>query len=303
MPEKSLILVNRFFLSLFFIVCLDFFFLDGFFKGFLPESPKSIVWYYYFAGLPHIVASYVAYCNREYFTFYKKVLTRSFFINLGVLFLFIVFLPKLYIYFFIIYTMYHVSWQQIGLCRRYTENASIYRMWSFFGVVSVVCLAFSVGGESHVFIPLTLVNSLQNVAISCLVIFSVLGFYLFKEKEYPRSVTLVILFAGFSVLMGYPLIAIIMLRFTHDISAFCIYIKHDVLRLHKHKRNYLYNLFSVKPEYVYLFLPVFSIILSFLLQMKENFFFVFVALSLALNHYYLEGIVWKYGSLHRKTME
>lgn len=143
---------------------------------------------------------------------------------------------------------------------------------------------------------------LSYIAICCFPVFAVTGFILFKKKEYPLTSTLLILGACLSIFMGYAVIAVIMLRFVHDISAFCIYVKHDTLFLSKNKKNYLYSLFRIQAKYVYVFLPVFSIFISYFLQVKGNIFVTFIVLLLALNHYYLESVIWKRGSLHREML-
>lgn len=301
MPEEKLKIVNRVFLSLFFLVLIDFFFLKGHFQSILPKTPYQLTWYSLVSGSPHIIASYVAYANKEYFSFYKDRFLKGFIINVLIICLFAIFLPKFFLYFLTIYTMYHVAWQQLGICRKYIQEKFIYTLWSYSGLLSVITLALSVGGEHNIFIPDTIATQLQNIGTLFLILFTILGLYIFKKQEYVLTTTLLLTFAGISVLMGYYLIGIIMMRFTHDISAFFIYIKHDTNYQRKYGLNYIYNIFRIKPNYIFLFLPIFSILISYMLQGKQLIFLIILVL-ITMNHYYLEGFVWRRGTLHRKNI-
>ncbi|MBP6948452.1 MAG: hypothetical protein KBC41_01185 [Candidatus Pacebacteria bacterium] len=302
MPEQQLKLVNMIAITVFGVVLVDFFILHGVFKHIMPKTFNEIAWYYILAGLPHIVASYVAYCNKEYITYYAKEIKKSLLFTSGIFLLFILFLPSLLIYFFVVYTMYHVASQQLGICKKYTKHTRMYLLWSVVGTLAVVSVALSVGGESGVFIYPSIAYILKSIGILFLTVFTVSSLYLFRDKSYPRSTSIAIIFASIAVYMGYPLIGIIMIRFIHDVSAFCIYCTHDMLYQKKYGDNVLYSFFRIPTNYIYIFLPVFAITVSFLLQLSHSFFFVVIGIMLAFNHYHLEGVVWKRGSLHRRTI-
>lgn len=302
MPERQLNIVNGIAIGLFGIVCIDFFILGGLINRMLPKTYNEIAWYYVLAGLPHILASYVSYGNKEYITYYAKEIQKSL-IFTGLLFIFfIIFLPSFFIYFFIVYTMYHVASQQIGMCKKYTKHAGLYTLWSISGTLAIVLVALSVGGESGVFVYPYVSYILKNIGAFFIVIFAGVGFYLFKEKKYPLSTNLAITFAGVSIFMGYSLIGILMIRFIHDVSAFCVYITHDTLYQKKYGDNVIYTFFKIPAKYIYIFLPVFSIVVSFLLQSVHSFVVASIIVMFAFNHYHLEGVVWKKGSLHRRTI-
>ena len=303
MPESTLQKINILSLLLFVGILVDTFFFEGALKSSLPHSVSQFWWYYLIFGSPHIIASFVAYANKDYFDYYKKPLIKGLLINSFLIILFLSFIPEMFMYFFIAYTLYHTSWQQFGLCRKYVEDRRLYDIWSKSGVVMAVTLALSVGGESLVTVPTTLSSSLQNIGIVSLAIFTVSTLFLYNKGAHFLTTAYNAITASIAILMGCYVIGIIMIRFTHDISAFCIYIKHDTEEQRAHNKNYLYTLFSKKYARVALILPTVSILVPFLIQRYAGFFGYIAILIISLTHYYLEGIVWKKGTLHRKTLQ
>lgn len=302
MPEKFLTIANRISLSFFLVVIIDVFFLNRSILSLLPNSITQFTWYYFIFGLPHIVASFVPYFSREYASYYKKTIYRGLTITFLLLAFFLLFLPNLFIYFFIGYTMYHVGWQQIGMCRKYIHNKNQYRVWSVSAITTAVTLALSVGGESLVDIPKNVHIFLQSVGTLSLLIFILSSIPLWKQGEYVITTFLIFALSAVAILNGYYIIGILMIRCIHDVSAFIIYIRHDTL-YHKNKhQNRLYTLCNIQPKYIIIFLPLFAMSVSFVLQYYSNVLFILIAFVLSLMHYYLESIVWKRGTLHRNTL-
>lgn len=303
MPEHSLTIINRISLSFFLVIIVDYLFFRGQLRALLPNTVTSFGWYYFIFGLPHIIASYVGYCNKEYFEHYKKKLLTHMVSNLFLLLFFLIFLPSLFIYFFIAYTMYHVAWQQLGLCRRYIGKEKLYALWSTCGLTGAVFLALSVGGEAQVHISSSFFTVLQLLGISSVFIFFITGLLIFKRNEYVLTTILIITLASIAILMGYPIIGIIMMRFTHDATAFTIYAKHDEKYQKKYEGNFLYSFFKITPSWIISFLLIFSITISFFLQVSNNSILYLIIILVSLMHYSLEGVIWRRGTLHRKTLD
>lgn len=303
MPDKYLRIVNYLALSFFSVVLIDVLFLHSFIKDILPTSVSSLAWYYIIFGLPHILASYVSYLNNEYVRHYKKELLLSFGKSTFLLFGLLILVPQFFLYFFVAYTLYHIAWQQLGLCRRYSTNTSLYRIWSGSGLLAIVTIALSTGGESGLFISSSWGERLLMLGIPCAIIFFATGLFLFWKREYGVVTTLIIALACTSILLGYPVIGIIMARLTHDISAFCIYIKHDTSFQKTRGSNLLYSFFHIPSQLVWVFLPIVSVGTAFILQkFSDNILILFVIMILSLSHYILESQVWKRGTLHRNTL-
>lgn len=268
MPERALLICNRISLTLFLIVIIDFLIFGSYIKNILPNTVQELTWYYIIFGLPHIVASFISYCSKDYFSYYKKELTKGFLVVIGIFTFFFIALPNLFIYIFIAYGLYHVAWQQLGICRRFVHNKIIYKLWSISGVSTAVSFALSVGGEVFILLPQPVTTVLLIVGIFSLVIFTICTGFLYTKEEYLLTTSLIIIGSALSILMGYYLIGILMIRFIHDATAFSIYISHDRQYQKNYTKNYIYNAFKVSPFYIIIFLPLFSITIAFFTTKK-----------------------------------
>lgn len=302
MPTHALFIINKISVSFFVIIVLDILFFGGSLKKMLPDTLAELTWYYVLFGLPHIIASFVSYFSKDYITYYKKTILKGLLISFCILALFLLFLPNLFIYFFIAYTLYHVAWQQLGICRRYIENKILYRIWSLSGVTTAITLALSIGGETFEKVPYSFFISLQTVGIASLLLFFLTSLYVYRKSEYVTTTSLIITLSALAILSGYYIVGILMIRFAHDVSAFAIYITHDTKQQSLSIKNNLYSFFKIQPKYIIVFLPLLAISVAFALQHYTSSIFVLVILMLSCMHYYMEGIVWKRGTLHRATI-
>jgi hypothetical protein len=302
MPTRLLIFVNYITLSFFLIVLVDVIFLHGYLKNILPTKITDLAWYYLFFGLPHIIASFVSYCNKEYVSHYKKLITRGLIINVLIYMFFIITWPALFVYFFIAYTLYHFSKQQLGLCRGKFENKYTYMLWSTTGLLTAVSLALSIGGESFVYVPYTMHLYLEYFGIMALSLFTLISIFFCKKDTQLLTTCGIIICSAIAILLGYYIVGIFMVIFSHDISAFSIYIKHDKKWRDVNKKNFLYDSLRVKSEYVFVCLPLCAVGVAYILREYTNIVFSLLVLLLSLMHYYLEGHVWKRGTLHRMTL-
>lgn len=315
MPEKALCIINRAVIGFFFISCtvliLDKLFFADYVHRLLPQNITELSWYYIIFGLPHIIASFVSYANKEYIAYYKKDIIKGALISISILVCFFLFAPGLLIYFFIGYTMYHVAWQQLGLCKKYicehNANLFLYKVWSISGVVAATALALSVGGESLVYIPQTLYMLLQFLGIIALSIFIFATIRMRARHEYVSTTAYIILLSAIAILSHYYILGILMLRIMHDVTAYSIYSKHDSLFVKKSRadnksKNYIYSFFRINPYYIAIFLLCLSIAVAYLLQKQSSSIFIAIILVLSLMHYYLEGVAWRRGTVHRNTL-
>lgn len=198
--------------------------------------------------------------------------------------------------------MYHVASQQLGLAKRYVAGQSLASLWKISGLMAVITLGFSVGGELYMAIAEPMYSFLQTAGCISTVLFFILGMYLYNKHEYVLTTTLIFSCAALSLLCGYPLIGILMIRFAHDISAFTLYIQHDKLFQTKHSENILYRFLKIPPQAIIVALPLLSVCVAVILQVHANGLIYFIILLLSLTHYYLEGHVWKQGTPHRAVL-
>ncbi len=303
MPIKTLSAINYIALSFFLVVIVDLLVLQGYLKTLLPQSPTVFAWYHILFGLPHIIASFVSYANKEYLVYYKQPIIHAIIITLSIIAVFMLFAPSLLVYFFIGYTLYHFSRQQVGLCRRYLHNTFVTRIWSISGVITSITLALSVGGEGFAYVPREITIYLQGAGIISLIVFIITSVYFAKRDTYVITSSAIIILASVCILFGYYAVGILMLVFTHDTSAFAVYTAHDTNYQQQKNNNRIYSLLHIHPRYIVIVLPGICIGVGYLLMWYSVTLFFAVALFLSLMHYYLEAIIWKKGTLHRNMLE
>lgn len=304
MPKGILGIINKISLFFFLIVVFDILFFHGKIRLLLPHTALDITWYYIIFGLPHIVASFVSLCNKQYYNYYKKDIQRGFMYSSLLIFLSIFIFGSSSIYILTILTLYHVAWQQIGLVKNSITNITLRKIWARSGVTSFILIGFSIGGETFIQIPL-FYEVFQILGYFLLIfIFFIITFFI-VHKEYNEQVlttSAILIFSSLAILLGYPFIGMVMIRFVHDVSAFIIYITHDIQQIKYKNDNYIYKYTLSNSKMIWLFLPTCSILLSYLVQKKETMISLISVLLLTYMHYYLEGIIWRKGTLHRRTL-
>jgi hypothetical protein len=175
-------------------------------------------------------------------------------------------------------------------------------LWSSAGLLTAVSLALSIGGESFVYVPYEIHQYLQYIGIASLSIFTVVSLFLYKKDTQLLTTCGIIICSATAILLGYYIVGIFMVIFSHDISAFSIYTKHDKKWKENNNKNFLYDTFRIHPDYILFCLPLFAVIIAYILREYTNIIFSLFVLLLSLMHYYLEGNVWKRGTLHRTTL-
>lgn len=302
MPFKIFNYINRVAVSLFIIVLVDILFLDRKLQEVLPGNVSSIAFYYAIFGFPHIIASYIGYLNKDYFAFYKAELAKHFLINFLIIVSFLLFFPKLFLYFFIAYTLYHVAWQQVGIARKFFSNQKMYRLWSLTGVLSAIIFGLSVGGETGALIAESMSAPLKALGVITLSLFTISSIVSFKDGEFVRMTSLMIIFASLSIMLGYGLIGILMTRLAHDVTAFSIYIVHDMKYQEKGGINYFYYLLKIPASYIIFALPVAAMLLSYAVHLADSMLVVIMIALFSFVHYSMEAKVWRRGTPHRETI-
>ena len=321
----------RFLLSLYGIVplCLlvlwaDKYGFNGQLRALLPSSPSHFLLFQLLFGTPHIIASNLLLLNHpDYLQTYKsKLLGMSLFIVLafGVGSLFI---PYTVLYVITAcWTVYHVLKQQHGIAKavcRLPPQAFYLQLW------------LSISAGIFIYLGVFMKNTLSPEqaewtlrlagGLSLLLLISTVYYQRLIPSQFGKSFlwanTLLVLVSFYVYAEQYYFLAILMPRLVHDLSAYSFYVAHDVNRHGKQADTGLYKLAQVCGVPVALVLPVFSLVLTYLLQAYGDDFVnlitqtlfsmqIYKAVTLgvigylALMHYYTEAFVWANGSPLRR---
>ncbi len=290
----------------------------------LSSSPKHFILLLIIIGTPHIIASsMLLFGNREYWHYYKF---RIIAMTLAIIVVFAIgslFLPHQLLFVLVaIWTIYHVLKQQHGVARGVCRLSG----WQFY-----LQLWLSIAAGVFIYMGIFLKNSLlpeqlesirliAGVFCAALVISS-----LYCQRSVPSAFgkaflwanSLLVLASFYLYLQQYYILAILVPRLVHDITAFIFYVSHDYNRHRQRPQNFIYRAARKLHLHIIIVLPVLSFGLAIILQqygdefvnwLSELFFGVQIKRAitlglmgyLALMHYYTEAFTWKGGSPYRQ---
>lgn len=293
------------------LIFLDQYFWDGLLKEELKITAINAPLYILFFDLPHIIASFVSYFDKDYAKFYRQKL----FFRLPILVLFIVAMiyvnVALVFAVYVFYTMYHVLKQQTGIAGMLLKSSGrLHQLWTYsaiaagsLGFFHVYSSAIEVGGLS--FLPnFVLISVLTGVFA---VITLIYASYLQKSGMgwwYFLATSAMVFVSYWCIYLGYLFFAIFAFRFAHDVTAFIFYSVHDSNRNYESPTNFIYRL--IKPLHMPLIFitPAVGILIAYWLQRQDLIFIngISVIMILGFIHYYIEGFAWKRNSLHRQQL-
>jgi len=109
-------------------------------------------------------------------------------------------------------------------------------------------------------------------------------------------------FSYLFILTGYIFLAFFAVRFIHDLSAFAFYATHDQNRNSTQRKNYIYKLLEIVPLPVLILTPLVAVGFAYLARVTTDGLTIgyVVLVLLGMSHYYLESIMWKRDTPHRK---
>ncbi len=331
MPENKLAVSFRLILGLYLIIplCLllylaDIFLWDRYLFSVLPSSPTHYVVAQILLGTPHIIASAILMAtNKEYLTFFKS---KIIFMSAMIILVFgfgSLFIPYKVLYIISAsWTVFHVFKQQHGIGKGVCRLPA----WAFH-----LLLWLSITAGIFIYMGIFLKNSLDPqlafwiklvaaVLCVCLVLSSILCQRYIKTlfgKAFMWSNTFLILSSFILYTQQYYFFAILIPRLVHDATAYVFYVVHDFNKHGDMPQNGLYKMAKRCNLHVFLVLPLFSFVLTFVLQAYGNqivsivteYIFGFeirkaITLGLigylSLMHYYTEAFTWQAGSPYRR---
>lgn len=309
------------------LVLIDVFFLGGELRRSLPSQPAHWAFWAIFFNFPHIVSSFITMADREYLITYKKPLSGSVMavtLLIGLYLLGMSLFPSDWAYkletafliFLATYTMYHVMSQQYGLALMMMQHPAnkLYQMWRWSSVLAATILYMLVFMRGYFYgvdlFGLKLIDFLVYTA-GVLVIFSTY----FGIKMSNRSNTAqgryyvygniaMVVACFFCLDMEYFAFVIIIPRVIHDITAFMIYTGHDQNRNRHEYKNFLHGFVSFLKIPPLLMNPILAIGIAFAVDYFTSYrVTMLIIIYFGLLHYYMEGIIWKRDSIHRKSLK
>lgn len=294
---------------LFFIVVADIFFLNSKLLPHLGINALLLPLFIFIFNLPHIIASFVGFLDREYVGFYKKHLflyLPLFLIATGIL-LFVNY--ELGLIFYFVNDVWHGLKQKAGIALILgARPGALHTVWTVipFVLTSVIYVYLLL---PQVF-PLEIMHQvsmsiLAGTVLFCLVTAIKVWKSAQKVRFYIFLFSIFFVFTYFFVLTGYVFFAILAFRFVHDVSAFAFYINHDHNRNLESKKNWLYQMLSFIPLPVVIITPFVAYLFAYIIRTVANgleIVFSIVVLT-GMTHFYLESIMWKRDSLHRKHVK
>lgn len=300
-------------LSLVFMA-IDSLILDGSIRQVLPVDPRVYAWFILLFMVPHIFASFFSFADKEYFNHYKGRLLRGaqIAVILGI------FLPALTgatvlpILVFATYTMIHVFAQQSGVSKSLMRNAaSSHVYWQWLGTAMAAVI------YAYLLLPVPWLGNILNGQRSVLLIGATLLFIVYTllaldiARQSRTKLGKIYFFGSHSmpilgalyIVAGYPIIALIVPRIIHDLTAYAFYITHDTNRFVKTRSNLIYKVTSKLKLPVYIASPIVSIALSFAIAKFNSATLAIILTCVFFLHYYTESMIWKRDTLHRMHID
>lgn len=289
------------------VALCDILFFNRFLLSVLPTDIKSLFFYYIFFELPHIIASFFMFAEREYRVAYKEALYKKLLILIVAGIALFVFSQTLFYVIMVAYTLYHVVRQQFGIAKFYGVSESKLLNTLLVTSVAVGSVAFL---STTVPIKESLLTGASLIGLLGTLAFLVLG----KEERKNIYLLLFMLSFGCSAMLfglGYILLGLLSMRIVHDITAFIFYGTHNHNRK-KDGANVLFGLFplnKISPYFLTIaFALIFNLCYIYLVYSFKDSVIISTVLTgiyyiISIMHYFVEGKIWKKGTLARTYIQ
>ena len=292
-------------LVLVFIFC-DHFFFNGAGRHMLPRNPETLLWYTLLFNLPHIFTSFFSFADREYLAFYKWPLLFGLPLIAVLAFLLPAFNLISTVFMLVLYTLYHNISQQTGVTMSLMRYKSLsVQVWRFINILLGLYLYFLI--YPPVAIPILQVYALPVLGtlltISLALTISFVRHSKTREGKLYAFGTASIAGVGMIAFMtGYPFFVATTLRVVHDLTAFIFYITHDINRNREKMKNFLYATLLPSTKLFIVGIPLYAIFFTFIAQQGGTSLVLQAFFLISVTHFYIEGFMWKNGSIHRQQI-
>ncbi len=296
------------------ITIIDYWLFDATLQvNYLPDNPAHWAYWSLVFNLPHIVASWVTFADKEYLRHYR----RQFTFNLPIVFLMVLLLHALIggmiaFVIFGFYTMYHVLSQQFGLSMllmgvRPSKSYELWRWLSAVGAMFLYAIIFASEAMRHSMVfGFEFSDGCLMLSAIFFVVSVVFAVRISRRSNYRIGVFYLWANVGmlFSCLiaakLGYFVVVVMVPRIVHDLTAFIVYSTHDQNRNKDQPVNYIYRALSITRLPYYVLCPLVAIGIAYPLTTSSSQVASVVILTLTYFHYYFEAFIWKGQMPHRQ---
>lgn len=280
---------------------------DGAWLPFFTLSSLLLPAYLLVFELPHIIASFLGFFDRGYIRFYA----RRFLIGLPLLLsafgLLVWWNIEFAIMVYLSATMYHVMRQQTGVSLLLRVPRNRWWHWWSWSLVVASTVLFIVLVYPSVF-PSDVLPALVYGSYAVVLFALICSVKLFLDtptrvgKQYVVATACLVLAAIFLLSIQYVFLAVFVIRFVHDVTAFIFYIVHEMNRNREHVYNVLYRLLPLLPLSLVVLVPLVAITIGLTMRtmISDTYILFVIVMLLGFMHYYLESVMWKRDSLHRQ---
>lgn len=260
---------------------------------------------------PHGIASLFTFADREYASAYKGTLIKCGLVGLGTLALILMVGDMVFMLCLMTYNFYHQNSQQAGIAAMVARNKSrLHEVWRWMSVfIELVGFLALLARNNPDFHMLPAAKPLlATLAVLFMAAFGVVSVMVARQSKTDMGRLLIgahavmlFLYVGIYAI-NLPLLMILAPVVVHDLTAFAFYINHNTNRNRDTRFNYFSRLRNIIPMPEYLLTPLVALLLgsSMFLTGSNASYFAIVAIVLNVLHIYVEGKMWKAGSLHRK---
>lgn len=288
------------------IVLVDLFYFDAALRPYMGVEALYLPIFIFVFNLPHVIASFFSFFDKEYVKHYRKHL---FFYLPGLLLATAVLLYVDYvlgIVFFLLNDVWHGVKQKVGIALMLGAKPGwLHRVWTLapFIASSIAFVYFIRPAAYPDFLVPYISPALFGGAV--IILFSMVAMLWTSAKKvrlYIFAVSFLFLVNYFFILAGYFFFSLLAFRFVHDVSAFAFYVTHDYNRQKHTTQNWLYGFFARVPVPILVLTPLLGFSFAYMVRTLANGVSVGYAITIliAMTHYYLESVMWKRGSPHRE---
>jgi hypothetical protein len=291
------------------LVLLDIFYFDFAMKPYLGIETILLPLFVFIFNLPHIVASFFSFLDKEYVQHYRKhlFLYLPLVLIATTLILFENYLLGLVI--FLVSDIWHGVKQKVGIALILGARPGfLHTAWTWIAfVTSAVAFVFIIRPSAFPDAVLPYISPTLFIGTVLILLSMLLMIWksVPKVRWYIFAVSMLFLLSYFFILAGYVFFAILAFRFVHDVSAFAFYATHDINRAKDGNKNWLYSLFSSVPLPVLILTPMLGLLFAYATRVLTDGIAIgyTIVILLSMSHYYLEAVMWRRGSPHRNNIK
>lgn len=286
----------------------DIFLNDQQLKPFLQFDSLFFPLYLLVFELPHVIASFFGFFQKEYARHYRKHL------SIGLPIFLLIFLILIGVDFYVavvaylIATLFHVVRQQTGIALFFgVPKNSWHTSWGWFLIAGLASMYIIM---QPAFVPVSYQDALMVLVQAALFLATIATIRLIWQTKNSLGVlyilsTLVMAFVSYWMLvMGYEFLSVLVVRVIHDVTAFLFYITHEMNSNSESVKNVLYRYIPFLPWSLVVVVPLAAVLLGLTLRtlITDPKILLGIVMTVSLAHYYLESIIWKRDGIHRENI-